>query len=85
MAVTLNDTDPRVDAGEHAATYLSGISAGREQPALLPDDLLLLSGGALLLTPGVWRRPEGENLSDRAHLKSAAMFLGDQWKDIRTT
>lgn len=61
----------------------------REQtPVLQPPRAPLysrLGASPFLLVPATWSKPEGENFSNRADLKSAAMFPDAKCKGIRTT
>lgn len=65
-----------------ARRYLDACSAAgllclEQTPVLQPPRAPLYSrpgAGPVLLVPAIWSKPEGENFSKRADLKSAAMF-----------
>lgn len=59
------------------ACSAAGLLCLEQTPVLQPPRAPLYSrpgAGPVLLVPAIWSKPEGENLSKRADLKSAAMF-----------
>lgn len=59
------------------ACSAAGILCLKQTPVPQPPTAPLyrrLDAGPVLLVPAIWSKPEGENFSKRADLKSAAMF-----------